>query len=487
MKYQNFEDELKDLFHGATVPVDVDAIIRGIHEEKPSRRPKTWLWLSLFALFAISGVYTVDAIMSSNHALENSASLTSALTGHTEGKGYTVDSDIPAASTPAGAATAEAHTESSQPPLSKQNAKAASPVTETKKSTKSVASNLQTTDVKRTTPPSKEAANATVKNSQVTELSTSANTMSSATTDSSSSSTAQTNTSTDIAAPIANLTTRLTAASAAIAQADIDLLDYKRELPTKNDVKCPTFKKSTAWHLDIIPEVGYIVPFKTLTNNTPEANNVFEKRAAAENTLEGVQAALYARVRRGASPFYFKFGLSYTRVSERMDLNTSYDSVSTEIGIISITQSQTGDTLTVITGPIETTTTITKTSRDHYYLSLLDIPVAAGYSQSIGGGWRVGAEIGAQFNISMSTSGRLLEDDIGANNYVELPAQGRFEPSLGVSLFGGFTLERAISARSSFYVSPRFRYFPSNFTPGSYPVQQAYQFAGIHAGYVYSF
>ena len=119
-------------------------------------------------------------------------------------------------------------------------------------------------------------------------------------------------------------------------------------------VKCPSFKTKKPIRFSLIPEIGYFYPLTTFGSRNPVTSEVLDIRKQNETTLEGIQAALYGKVGWKAIPWYFKTGLNYGRITRRMDLDLSFVRKDTTIGIISITESQNGDTLTVIRGPIIT-------------------------------------------------------------------------------------------------------------------------------------
>ena len=249
-------------------------------------------------------------------------------------------------------------------------------------------------------------------------------------------------------------------------------------------VVCPSFRKPR-WALEVLPEIGIVLPLKNLSNNSAESNDIFDMRLADENSLEGLSAGLYARVRPVKKHIYLKLGVSYTRISERMNLSTSWIEQDTSVGIISITQSQSGDTITTIYGDIITETEHFRTSSDHYFLHMLDVPLAIGYARPMGAGWRLGFEGGVHFNLAFQSKGKLLEGS-GEDSFTQLPAEGRFRPRLSLSYYWGLTLEKQLTARSAVYISPRLRYFAGSFTPESYEIRQTYALGGLYAGYIYT-
>ncbi len=466
MKYQKFENDLKHVFDNATAVVDIDDVIHNIHRTQPKSRNK-WIWLSLFAVFCIGGVVGLNGIIENNHKeiltdktqyLAKAATVVNASQKKKTVLSKQVSSSVTTPTDEDTDSNSIIKTTTASKKINSINT-----ITKQKKSIDFLPSNTASNNE---TLINKPTANVQLSNINPTHLQASDRLIKTV----------------SKSKNITSTTTRQKLTAHSLVHR-VELLSSQRRLPRLQKVDCPTFDTGMKWHIDIIPEIGLILPLKTLAYNGSEPSEVFALRQENEDPLEGIQAALYARVRPGNKPYYLKVGLSYTRVSERMKREVNYIERDTTVGIISITESQNGDTLTVIMGDIITETEFTGVSIAHYFLHMIDIPVAVGYSKSIGSGWRLGGEVGAQFNISMSTKGKLLE---GPNSYTNLPEGGRFNTNLGLSFFGGLTLEKSLGERSSFYISSRFRYFPSSFTPDSYNVSQKYQFIGLHAGYIYS-
>ena len=530
MKYQRFEDGLKSTFNNAEEHVDLDALIQNIHQV-PKKSNGRWLWLSLFILIPVLGVIGMTSV--SNHRNANEFT--------TDGVGEDlniaiiedqVDEPTINAEQKDGFKTQKiANTQNFTQLPNPENeetsdneikAKYVGNVKTSNNQIQTTPSDLSYSDDKKSTQLESvdkhtnrnedyEVRNAkialpintnTIEDSKITqnELSkTIANTPTLV--KGNDQGTEQEAKGSLPFAEVANIekTENLNTASAtqnAVVNSrtipeptDIEtlatLIEKTEAVEFANPVLCPTFKKKR-WVIDLMPEMGLILPIKNLSNNISEPNAIFDMRDLDEHSLEGIQMALYGRVRAAQYPFYLKAGISYTRVSERMNLDTRWVEQDTTIGIISITQSQNGDTITTIMGDIITETEYFRTSKDHYYLHMFDLPVSIGYSASLGNGWRLGLEGGAQFNIAFSSTGKILEGT-GVDSYTVLPASGRFRSRLNVSYFGGITLEKTIGPRSAVYITPRFRYFTNQFTADTYSINQMYQFAGLHGGYIYSF
>lgn len=259
---------------------------------------------------------------------------------------------------------------------------------------------------------------------------------------------------------------------------------FDRPQVVTDKVVCPTFSSRHRWYIELIPEIGYFRPLKTLENTTGEQNNVFDLRNKNEKTLEGIQAALYLQLRKQKSPLYLKAGLSYARLTEKMQLDYSYTKLDTSRGIISVTVSQTGDTVTTIIGDIVTESKLSGKKVAHHSFSLYDIPVAIGYEKKMGM-WSFGIEGGVMLNLSMQASGSTLSTDTSFVALDALPNQ--YRTNVGLSYFGGLNVGRDFHRIGRIYLSARARFIPNTFTADTHRFRQSYNFLGLHLGYVYTF
>ncbi|HMR88573.1 MAG TPA: hypothetical protein PKD51_10480 [Saprospiraceae bacterium] len=259
---------------------------------------------------------------------------------------------------------------------------------------------------------------------------------------------------------------------------------FDRPKVVTDKVVCPTFSSRHKWYIELIPEIGYFRPLKTLENTTGEQNSVFDLRNKNEKTLEGIQAALYLQLRKQKSPLYLKAGLSYARLTEKMQLDYSYTKLDTSRGIISVTVSQTGDTVTTIIGDIVTEKTLSGKKVAHHSFSLYDIPIAIGYEKKMGP-WSFGIEGGVMLNLSMQASGSTLFSD---TSFVSVDASpNQYRTNVGLSYFGGLNVGRDFHRIGRIYLAARARFIPATFTTDAQRFRQSYNFAGLHLGYVYTF
>ena len=263
----------------------------------------------------------------------------------------------------------------------------------------------------------------------------------------------------------------------------IDLIDDNEvddNLFSRMKINCPSFE-NPSWHMALIPEIGIFLPKKTLSQNSFEESADFLQRLESESTLEGIELGLYGMLVRDNLPFYLKAGLSYSRISERMNLEYEYIEKDTMLGIISTTVSGNGDTITHIYGDIVSETTFKGSNRQHHYIHLFDVPVSIGYTTYIAG-LDVGIEGGIKVNFMTRATGNLLTS---ATEYTNLSLNRLFKNRIGISYFGGLMLGRNFGRFGDIYIAPRFNYYPNEFNNQNNNVSQKYFTIGLNAGVVY--
>lgn len=268
----------------------------------------------------------------------------------------------------------------------------------------------------------------------------------------------------------------------------LDLLDVElvsqKEYPGLMDPECPSFSYRIPWNISLLAEVGVMKPMKELESDNPELDSIFAFREMNENSKEAIQLGLHAKVSRGSNPLYVRGGIAYTRIAEQMTEEYDYTEQDTMRGVISITESMDGDTITRIYGDIISETRYTGRTVKHYFLHLWDFPIAVGYEIPVGGSFYVGGELGVQFNFRTSGTGFVFRD---VNDYADLSEVSTKETKVGMSYFGGFHFGKHLNKRSSIQLSARFRYYPNRFSTVDPSITQRYNLAGLHAGYVYRF
>jgi hypothetical protein len=269
-----------------------------------------------------------------------------------------------------------------------------------------------------------------------------------------------------------------------LPQYSIGKVNSMNEMKFKSkEIICPTFGKRSNIVLSLIPEIGYFIPKKKLEVKQPDLpNGVFSLRYDNEQSLEGISVGAHLKVSRNDLPYYIKGGVVMSRIAEKMRLSYTTIKRDTTIGIISITKSPSGDTITTIYGPIIKETETSGINTKHYYLHLFDIPVSIGIEQKIGG-FKLNAEVGAAFNVGLSSTGNILTTD---DKYEDVKQGGRFRSSIGINYFGSFGVEMPVNEKLSLQANLRGRYLPTDFTRADGTISQRYNTIGVNIGMVYS-
>lgn len=242
---------------------------------------------------------------------------------------------------------------------------------------------------------------------------------------------------------------------------------------------CANFGNYHTWRLDIIPEIGMFRPIKSLKSLGMLPNEAVDIRRENERSLEGIQLGVYGRLTHNYTNLYFQIGGTYTRLSERLTRDYSYIRTDTTTGIISLTVSQSGDTITTIYGDIYTQTEVSGSDRVHHYHNVLDIPLMVGYDFDVRI-FNVGIEAGVSLNLYLLSRGRILNNQLA---FDDVTVNNPFRASLGLTYLGGLNVSRRFG-RGSAYLSLRYRYTPGSYTIDESNFQQFYNQLGLNLGYI---
>jgi len=260
-----------------------------------------------------------------------------------------------------------------------------------------------------------------------------------------------------------------------------DLDQDEEGLGSKMKINCPDFDKAR-WHFSIVPEIGAFMPKKHLGYQNGEVPTSFDLRSSEEQSLPGLSAALYGMILRDDMPFYVKAGFSYNRFIEKMNYDYEYTEQDTTVGIISTTVSANGDTITHIYGDIITETTYRGTESRHYRLSTVNLPVALGYNMYFRG-FDIGFEGGVNFNLTTYSSGHIIGQEEIA--YIPVKESQFFKKRLGLSYFGGISINKNISPWCDIFISPRISVYPEGFNSSNNQISQMYTVFGLYSGIIY--
>lgn len=244
-------------------------------------------------------------------------------------------------------------------------------------------------------------------------------------------------------------------------------------------VKCPTFKPKKKIGLALIPEVGVFYPLANFKNEAGPESQPFAMRENKERSLEGLQAALYGKLYLSNSPWYFKTGVNYGRITRQMTYNDTYIQRDTTIGIIAITESQNHDTLTIIKGPIVTETTISKYEKRHYYHHLLSIPVVIGFQKKFD--WiYFGIEAGVNINLISDQTGYVM---VTPNQFGLVRDANLYRKRTGLSYLASIQIGVPMYNDNILALAVRANINPNNFALDNVPFNEKYQMLGVHLMY----
>ncbi len=258
-------------------------------------------------------------------------------------------------------------------------------------------------------------------------------------------------------------------------------LNYERALAYEA-VECPDFLTGGV-KVSYNIEAGIFFADKALIEKEEENEEMYLLRKDKEKTLESLNIASSAIIKKENGPFYITAGVSYTRIAEQMRLNHNWTEYDTSIGIISTTTSQTGDTITVVMGEIIKEINYQRNSVDHYYIHLVDLPFGLGL-ENHRGNFIYGIDGGVQLNLYTHSTGRFYRN---VASYTELPNENVFRTAIGISYYGSMRMGLKLNYNSSVYLAAKVRFIPGDFAANNNNISQYYTLYGINAGYRYSF
>lgn len=249
-------------------------------------------------------------------------------------------------------------------------------------------------------------------------------------------------------------------------------------LSLKNDVKCFDFKTGSGWKWIVGADIALMKPFERFSQVSGDSNELFEIRDKHEKPLEGIGGSVFTEVRKNNFPLYFRLGVSYTRIANQLKLKITNTRIDTSFGIISITESENGDTLTIIKGEIYKEVVTERNIKSHYYFHHIDIPIGLGYDFNFGS-FLFTLEAGAIFNIKTTTSGIIMDKP---NHLTNVNDTNQFKTSIGLSYYGAANLIKPITYNTALFLRAKYRYIPGSYTNSNSIFKQNYNLASVHIG-----
>lgn len=256
---------------------------------------------------------------------------------------------------------------------------------------------------------------------------------------------------------------------------------YVEELdkPSIPNPECPTFSGPSAFSYSLLAEAGILFPFRSLQSSSSEPSELLTLRNENESSLPGYHLGLFGKVNSNRYPLYIKAGVSYNKLNEKIDLSSTIIRQDTTRGLISVTTGGNGDTLTYIYGDIITESIIEKKDIKHYYFHLVDIPISIGYELRRRA-FNINVEAGVSINVFTKSTGRLLTTP---TEFSSLSEENFFKDNIGLSYNLGFSIERPITPMGAVYLGVNYRYIPRNISRTGYEIEQYYRLLGVNLGY----
>ncbi len=254
------------------------------------------------------------------------------------------------------------------------------------------------------------------------------------------------------------------------------------EEPTAFDLSTPIRrnKKTARWAIGV--EGGISRLTRTLEASDSLSDTYRGLRQASEELLEAVQGEIQLQYELPVG-LYFRTGLNYTRINEKFEhAFTEVENDTLVDGIQEIYIDANGDSSMVI-GSVPFTRTTSYKKRTYNSLTMLDIPLIAGYRLG-SEKWGLLAEAGAYFNINLQSEGNIAAPD-GSLLDLEDSEQDIFRTNLGLSYHLGLGVDYHITPQLSLGAKARFRFFPKDFTTANYSLEQRYTLIGLNLGLKY--
>lgn len=264
-----------------------------------------------------------------------------------------------------------------------------------------------------------------------------------------------------------------------------DLLNFDSDhylLPkNKSKIKCFDHKR----RYNPFSILGYTGPgyvLRTLSNRsgTGETDDYIQARKDNEKVLESIRTGVLLKF-KSKSGLYFKTGIDYDRITEKLDFSTSSDtSYILPNQVIKIEIASNGDSI-VTYGPVEVTEMKTKTWINYNKYEFFSIPLMVGFEKSRNK-WSYAAELGVMINAAFSFTGKVLDSDV-----LPIDQPNYFKSNTGLSLTGGVGMGYQIAPNFKLWGIPSFRYHLNSVNVDSYPIEQKYMNVNLLFGVEWKF
>ena len=251
----------------------------------------------------------------------------------------------------------------------------------------------------------------------------------------------------------------------------------KFEFDASNMIQ-PVRSKKLNVELDL--EFGTGIIFQNLQTNDPELQPYLNSVKAFEKPLDYYHGQLGIKLNHNTLPLYLKTGLSYSRISSRIQLNsTTYTDT-----IINGTQYYDVDAegaRSTIDGDIMAIKVTDYRAKWHTYHHMIDIPIVVGYNliktPTIG----LSLEAGISANILNHSQGAYINQEGFLNKFTNSDNDNIYNKNLGLNFQAGLDFRFLLTRKNSFSLRANWTQF-GQMTNSQSEIIKKYQVLGINLG-----
>ena len=235
-------------------------------------------------------------------------------------------------------------------------------------------------------------------------------------------------------------------------------------------VECYSFnKKRIVPYLEVEGGLGY--PVRHMTSNG-EPSNLLNNRNDTEKPWYSYNASLHGGLILRNNMF-FSTGFNYTEVKEKFDLiKTGVTKIVIDVDLITGLPT---DTSIIIGTDIN--------SGENRYKTF-NIPLAIGYQKKMRN-WMISGEIGASYNITLKTSGKILYTD--QNVHLLQDIDGLYKKSTGLSVNAAVALHYYLKDNLSIYFKPQYARSLKDWTQPTASIAARYDILNFNVGIRHTF
>jgi hypothetical protein len=238
--------------------------------------------------------------------------------------------------------------------------------------------------------------------------------------------------------------------------------------------------RSKQLNIELDLDFGTGIIFQNLQTNDPELQPYLNSVKAFEKPLDYYHGQLGIKLNHNTLPLYLKTGLSYSRISSRIQLNsTTYTDT-----IINGTQYYDVDAegaRSTIDGDIMAIKVTDYRAKWHTYHHMIDIPIVVGYNliktPTIG----LSLEAGISANILNHSQGAYINQEGFLNKFTNSDNDNIYNKNLGLNFQAGLDFRFLLTRKNSFSLRANWTQF-GQMTNSQSEIIKKYQVLGINLG-----